>query len=164
MLIIKGHKWVKGREKESHKKQRERERERQREKWGLPRACVLPKAGPVLTQSGAWAHKLWDHDLSQSQMLNDWATQVPKRERKVGSFKWASSSPEAGLKLTWYGTQTHELWDHDLSQSQMLNDWATQTSPFSYFLLIRFIYLFLMYWVLSLFLLFLFSNEINQGY
>ena len=60
-----------------------------------------------------------------------------KREREVGltwSRAWAHpktglSSLESGLQLTQWRIWTHELWDHDLSQSQMFN-WLSQPGAF----------------------------------
>ena len=54
-----------------------------------------------------------------------------EREREVG-LTWSGDHvfTQVGLELTQCGTRTHEPWNHDLSQSQMLN-WATQV-PGSY--------------------------------
>ena len=49
------------------------EMERRREKQGSPQVgwgSCFTKGGLELTPCGAWTHKPWDHDLSQSQMLN----------------------------------------------------------------------------------------------
>ena len=74
--------------------------------WGLQRQCC----------SWFWVHFSFSKREREVQVSEG----QRERERSGAHPKWGLCLPEARLELTWYGTRTHELWDHDLSQSQML--------------------------------------------
>ena len=101
----------------------------------------------------AQTHKLWDHDLSQSQMLNqlshpdapeknvlmfiferenEWGRGRKRGRHRIGSRLQALSWQHRA----WRGAQTHKLWDHDLSQSWVLNRLSHPGAPSPPFFLI----------------------------
>ena len=98
---------------------------------------------------GARAHKLWDHDLSWSWCLTNWATQVPhnfffflmfiyfwRRERQSvsrgGSEREGDTESEAGSRLWDVSTEPHtwlELMNPEVmtwADVRHLTDWAFQ--------------------------------------
>ena len=122
----------------------EGERERERER-GRERETELTRSMVELARSRAQAHKPWDHDLSRSQMLNQlshpgtllwlfdffkdlfiyfWKREkvwVEKRQRERRREREDPKQAACCQCRTWHWAQTHKLWDHDLSRSQMLN-------------------------------------------
>ena len=101
---------------------------------------------------GARTHTLWDHDLSQSQMLNGlshpgapkfiyfWKREREReRERERGRQRarhriWSRLQALSCQQRARRRAQTHGLWDHDLSQSQMLNLLSHPGAPSCFFL------------------------------
>ena len=76
---------------------------------------------------GAWTHELRDHDLSRSRTLNRLShpgapSYLFLREYEQGrGTERERENPKQALCCqcrAWCGAQSHELWDHDLSQNQ----------------------------------------------
>ena len=90
--------------------------------WGLQR--LIPVA-PTKTHSFCCCclfifAREWD---------KAWAGEGRERERQTqnpGSVFWFQAL--SCQHRAWRGTRTHGPWDHDLNQSQMPDDWATQVS------------------------------------
>ena len=99
-------------------------------------------------QRGAWSHKPWGHDLSWSRCLTNWDTQAPQNIFFNIYFFWeieideCGRSRERGRPRIWtrlqalicqhraqLGTQTHQPWDLDLSQSRKLNRPSYLSAP-----------------------------------
>ena len=83
----------------------------------------------------------WDHDLSQSQMLNQLSHPgasvlfILERDREKGRHRIQSRLQALSCQhITWCRARTHEWWEHDLNQSRMLNQLSHPgASMFVYF-------------------------------